>query len=187
MVFTAVAILILPYTLAQHSVARIWNEEVLQSIREDFARPTVHARNLFYTSVAMYDSWAIYDDTSTPYFLSRRVKDAFMEAYSGGMGEADIKEAREETISYAVFRLLMHRFQHSPNAYGTLDRLKDRFASLNYAINKESTDYLSGDPAALGNFMAEALIEYGLQDGSNEANQYENQFYITANPRLIPI
>ena len=39
---------------AQHSVAREWNEELLHAIRNDFARPTVHARNLFHTSVAMY-------------------------------------------------------------------------------------------------------------------------------------
>ena len=34
------------------SVAREWNEEVLNAIRNDFARPTVHARNLFHTSLA---------------------------------------------------------------------------------------------------------------------------------------
>ena len=33
---------------AQHSVARDWNEELLDAIRIDFARPTVHARNLFH-------------------------------------------------------------------------------------------------------------------------------------------
>ena len=44
----------------QHSVARDWNEELLNAIRNDFARPTVHARNLFHSAVAMYDSWAIF-------------------------------------------------------------------------------------------------------------------------------
>ena len=39
---------------AQHSTARQWNEKVLDAIRSDFARPTVHARNLFHASVAMY-------------------------------------------------------------------------------------------------------------------------------------
>ena len=44
--------------LAQHSVPRRWNETVLLAISNDLARPTVHARNLFHTSCAMYDSWA---------------------------------------------------------------------------------------------------------------------------------
>ena len=44
-----------------YSIAREWNEEVLHAIRNDFARPTVHARNLFHTSMAMYDIWAVFD------------------------------------------------------------------------------------------------------------------------------
>ena len=38
------------------SVAREWNEVLLEAIRDDYARPTVHARNLFHTSVVMYDA-----------------------------------------------------------------------------------------------------------------------------------
>ena len=30
---------------AEHSVARQWNEELLEAIRNDLARPTVHARS----------------------------------------------------------------------------------------------------------------------------------------------
>ena len=40
------------------SVARMWNEALLDAIRKDLARPTVHARNLFHMSAAMYDAWA---------------------------------------------------------------------------------------------------------------------------------
>jgi hypothetical protein len=41
------------------SVARQWNEVLLEGIRHDLARPTVHARNLSHASVMMWDSWAI--------------------------------------------------------------------------------------------------------------------------------
>ena len=51
------------------SVARQWNELLLDAIRNDFARPTVHARNLFHISAAMYDAWAVFDVTSTPFLL----------------------------------------------------------------------------------------------------------------------
>ena len=44
-------------TLATHSVARIWNEATLLSIRHDWARPRSR-RNLWRTSALMYDAWA---------------------------------------------------------------------------------------------------------------------------------
>src|SRR5437870_9839063 len=40
------------------SVARQWDEELLQAIRIDIPRPPVHARNLYHLSVAMWDAWA---------------------------------------------------------------------------------------------------------------------------------
>ena len=52
---------------SDHSVARVWNEELLEAIRNDFARPTVHARNLFHTAIAMWDAWAAYDLTVLNY------------------------------------------------------------------------------------------------------------------------
>jgi len=58
----------------ERSIAREWNELILEAIRNDFARPTIHARNLFHTSIAMYDSWAIFDDESDPYLIGREKK-----------------------------------------------------------------------------------------------------------------
>lgn len=55
------------------SIARIWNEVLLQAIRNDFARPTVHARNLFHISVALYDTWAIYNEMAKPYLIGNDV------------------------------------------------------------------------------------------------------------------
>ena len=46
-----------PLSDSDVSVARRWIEVLLQAIREDFARPTVHARNLFHLSAAMR-AWA---------------------------------------------------------------------------------------------------------------------------------
>ena len=53
---------------ARKNVARIWNEVNLEAIRKDFARPTVHARNLFHISAAMYDAWSVFDSLSKPIF-----------------------------------------------------------------------------------------------------------------------
>jgi hypothetical protein len=62
-----------PNALAQHSVARQWNEALLQNIREDLARPPVQARNLFHASIALYDAWAVYDTVARPYLLGNTV------------------------------------------------------------------------------------------------------------------
>ena len=47
------------------SVARLWDEVLLDAIRRDIPRPTVHARNLYHMSAAMWDAWAAYDPTPT--------------------------------------------------------------------------------------------------------------------------
>ena len=46
------------WSQVEDNIAHIWNEEVLEGIRNDFARPTVHARNLLHTSIAMNDCWS---------------------------------------------------------------------------------------------------------------------------------
>ena len=87
--------------LDAQSVAREWNEALLSAIRKDFARPTVHARNLFHTSVAMYDAWAVYDDEAETYLLGKTV-DGFECAFTPPAMPGDIEAAREEAISYAM-------------------------------------------------------------------------------------
>jgi len=59
------------FSYTQNSVAREWNEELLEAIRNDFARPTVHARNLFHSSLIMYDTWAIFNDSAETVFLGK--------------------------------------------------------------------------------------------------------------------
>ena len=54
------------------SVARVWDETLLELIREVVPAPTVHARNLFHTSAAMWDAWAAYDQTADGYFVTEK-------------------------------------------------------------------------------------------------------------------
>ena len=61
------------------SVARLWNEVLLFSIRNDLARPTVHARNLFHISAAMYDAWAIVNEEGSPYLIGNNVNGFYSE------------------------------------------------------------------------------------------------------------
>jgi len=171
---------------AQHSVAREWNEALLQAIREDFARPTVHARNLWHTSVVMYDAWAVYSNSET-YLLGKTVA-GFNCDFSGiELPATEIQSAQEEAISFAAYRLLKHRFKDSPGKDSTLVRFDSLLASMGYDSFFVSTDYSDGSAAALGNHIAQCMIEFGFQDGSNEAGQYENEYYFPINPPIAPV
>ena len=170
--------------IGQHSIAREWNEVLLLAIRNDFARPTVHARNLFHSSALMYDAWAVYDDQADTYFLGKSIK-GFECPFDGIPEPNDLESARETTISYAIYRLIKHRFEFSPGVdtiYATIDSLMDEHG---YDINFTSLDYSNGDPAALGNYMADKMITFGLQDGSNEAFDYLNFYYLPVNRPLV--
>ena len=75
-----------------HSVARQWNEQMLWAIRLDEARPTVHARNLFHLSVAMWDAWAAFDPNAKAYLHDENF-------YS-----EKIEKDRSIAITYAAYR-----------------------------------------------------------------------------------
>ncbi len=170
---------------AQHSVARQWNEALLEAIRLDYARPTVHARNLFHSSILMYDSWAVYNDVADTYFLGKTVN-GYVCPLDPFNISTDAKTAQEKTISYGMYRLLKHRFGESPGGEETIGILDSLMTILGYDVSIISTDYSSGEPAALGNYLAEQLINYGLIDGANEQDEYLNLYYYPINPSLIP-
>ncbi len=169
---------------AQHSVAREWNDLLLEAIRDDFARPTVHARNLFHISAAMYDAWAVLDDEAETYLLGKTV-DGFDCPLSNFFMPIAIEAAREEAIAYAAYRLIQHRFANSPGSALTNFRANNLMANQGYVTTNTSTDYTNGDAAALGNYIAQCYINYGLQDGSNEQNSYENTVYEPVNDPLV--
>ena len=168
---------------SQQSVARKWNEEMLNAIRTDFARPTVHARNLFHTSMAMYDAWAVYDDEAQTFLLGKTVA-GFSCPFSGITKPADIEAAREEAMSYAMYRIMIQRFKFSPGKTIIQSNIDNLMASLGYDINFTSIDYSTGSPAALGNYIGKCVIDFGLQDGSNEAGVYANKYYKPVNDPL---
>ena len=170
----------------QHSVAREWNEILLNAIRTDFARPTVHARNLFHTSVALYDSWAVYDESAQTFLLGKTVGGFECPLDLADVElPSDIRGAQEEAMSYATYRLLRQRFMNSPNVALALMSFDSLMQHLGYDINITSTDYTTGSPAMLGNYLGECLINFGLQDGANEQLDYSNLSYQPVNPPLV--
>ena len=165
------------------SIAREWNEQVLHAIRNDYARPTIHARNLFHTSIAIYDIWAVFNNKASTFLLGKTVGNYrcnFDGFYIGQSIDEDLKTA----MSYAVYRIMLHRFSNSPGIeeiYLSINNLMDE---LGYDKNMQSVDYHNGNAAALGNYMANQIIAFGMQDGSNEQNDYANLFYEPLNENL---
>lgn len=171
-------------TYSQNSVARDWNEALLDAIRNDFARPTVHARNLFHSALIMYDSWAIFNEDASSIVLGKNFK-GFNCEFNGIAIPLDIEAARHEMMSFAMLRLLNHRFSNSPGAQISLPAFQARFESYGYDTSFNSIDYSDGSFAALGNYLASKIIEFGHQDGANELGGYANQFYTPTNAPII--
>lgn len=175
---------VIPTTIAQQSVAREWNEVLLDAVRSDFARPTVHARNLFHSSVVMYDAWAIFNSQADPVFLGQTFN-GYTCPFNGIATPADPDAATHEIISYAMLRLLKHRFGSSPGLTEITIEIDDLFASYGYNEAITSEDYSTGSYAALGNYLAAQMIAFGLNDNSFEQFNYANVFYTPDNPPLI--
>lgn len=147
-----------PVAAQEYSAARRWNEETLFAIRRDRARRTAHARNLFHVSIAMWDAWAAYDPLARNYLLTEKHT------------AADPDAARSEALSFAAYRILRARFATSPGAVASLADFDAAMDELGYDRSFESTE---GDsPAAFGNRIAAAVLEFGLSDGSNEQNGF---------------
>jgi hypothetical protein len=154
------------------SVARMWNEELLNAIRRDTPRPPVHSRNLYHTSAAMYDSWAAYDAGANAVFRSEQAS------------ADDLDAARNEAISYAAYRVLSARFADSPGAVDSQAAFDHLMGLLGYDIANDST---TGDsPAAIGNRIGASVLAQTASDGSNEANGFvDTSGYMPANEPMV--
>ncbi|MGB5346921.1 MAG: DUF6851 domain-containing protein, partial [Woeseia sp.] len=133
----------------------------------------------------MYDAWAVYSNVSDTYLLGRQL-DAFNCGLNAFATPADIHPAREKAIAYAAYRLIKHRFASSPGAANTINAADDLMRQLGFNTADSSLEYESGSPAALGNYVAKCFIDFGLQDGANEANDYANTTYAPVNPPIEP-
>jgi len=161
-------------TRADHgaeSVARIWDEQTLALIRQVVPAPTVHARNLFHVSAAMWDAWAAYDGTADGYLVTEK------------QTAPDVKAAREVAMSYAAYRILLWRYGTVSDLQVAGEQLAQTMASLCLRTDFTSTE---GDtPAALGNRIAAAVIAFGETDGSLEDERYTPPDYTPVNEPLV--
>jgi hypothetical protein len=201
-------------TAAEHSIARIWNEQLIAAIRTDIPKPPVHARNLFHVSVAMWDAWAYYDPIAEGYLYKEKSSAAYQLQSAPPAGGGDrtrvrqgldrtgdsvdivkiyepaIEAARAEAISFAAYRMLKYRFPTGttchPGATAAHAAFNAQMDALGYDKTFTSTE---GDsPAAVGNRIAAMVIAYGQGDGANEGPTLcypDNTGYHASNSNLI--
>ncbi len=154
-----------------HSAARIWDDQLLALIRQVVPAPTVHARNLFHLSAAMWDAWAAYDDQADGYFVTEK------------QSASDVTAAREAAISFAAYRILLWRYFQVTELEEADEQLAETMATLCYRTDYATTE--GDNAAALGNRIAEAVIAYGATDGALEAQRYVDDSYRPVNEPLI--
>ncbi len=154
------------------SIARQFNEQLLNAIRRDVPRPTVHARNLLHTSIAMWDAWAAYDGRAQGVVYNEKEE------------AQDIEAAREEAIAYAAYRVLSHRYHDAVGgavSQSCFDDFMD-VLDLDPEDDAEAGDY----PRAVGNRIGRAVIEAFADDGANETHDYRDpDEYAPDHPPLI--
>ncbi|MEM1031166.1 MAG: vanadium-dependent haloperoxidase [Myxococcota bacterium] len=155
------------------SIARRWNELLLDAIRRDIPRPTQHARNLFHTSVAMYDAWAAYDEVADGYLIRER------------LSAPNVAEARRVAISYAAYRVMRHRYAEEVGGVTSADCF-DRFLRDGLGLDPDDDGATGDEPRALGNRIGQAVIDAFRDDGANEAEGYaDTTMYSPTNAPLV--
>jgi hypothetical protein len=163
-----------------NDIAQSWMRLALEGTRAKGQGPTVEARKLWYVSSAMYEAWAVYDDTATGYFTGRRLK---AEA-----GEPTL-ENRAETLSHAVYPVLRDGFKvlagDAPGTPGHAAYSAFRAHMQEFGYLDELGRPVTSPAQALGAKIADEILEFCKWDGANEAGHYEDTSgYAPVNPPL---
>ncbi|MEM7141973.1 MAG: vanadium-dependent haloperoxidase [Actinomycetota bacterium] len=137
------------------SVARIWNEAALDAVRRDFPAPTVHARNLFHLSVAMWDTWAAFDAGADGHLVDEI---------------ADLPATELDTaISAAAHRLLSTRYDQADGAGASLNAFDETL----WSVCGDPTDPAATPASAFGVAVADAVLAATAADGADDPGSYE--------------
>lgn len=154
------------------SIARRWNEQLLNAIRRDTPRPGVHARNLLHTSIAIWDAWSAYEPATQGVVVSEKAT------------ATDLPAAREQAISYAAYRVLRHRYEKA-NGGATSLACFDAFMHK-LGFDPADDDRASDTPRALGNRIGSEVIAAYADDGANEAHDYADpEGFLPDTPNLV--
>jgi hypothetical protein len=129
----------------------VWDEAILQGIRDTKPGPTIAARALAVAHTAMFDAWAAYDARAVATRPHRDWRRPSSEATDANKAKA---------VSYAGWRAARDLFPVDSAAYDAL------LTQQGYDVTDVSTD--PATPSGVGNGAAEAVLAFRHGDGSNQ-------------------
>src|SRR4051812_28657305 len=120
----------------------------------------------------MWDAWAAYDPIATGYVSTAKV--------SAG----NVSQARAEAISFAAWTILRARFEKANGGEDSLAEFDAVLTSMCYSTT-HALVARGDDPGAVGLRIAQAVMDAGLADGSNQAEGYTDPDYRPVNAPLV--
>jgi hypothetical protein len=140
------------------TLASSWVSEALEAVKDNpKIGPTGASRAYGILGTAMYDAWSAYEVTP----ISTQLGDSLQRP-----GSENTLANKEKAISYAAYRVLAELF---PNR---IDSLNARMSSLGFDPNNIAIDTTTA--VGIGNVMADALMQFRRNDGSNQLGGYVN-------------
>ncbi len=156
-----------------------WNEMVLEAIRNDLARPNVHARNLHHFSAGQYALHIMTEGLDGAATDENVLWPAVPTAIGTWMPEST---NYQDMMAAFAFRFISLRYSASPGWSETLSVLVNAFISATGTIPSNLVN--NSTAAAFGNDVAEAINAAYLNDGANQINDYDNTCYEPVNDPL---
>jgi len=148
---TGMAVPYLPQAEYSPSVVVLWNQAVLQAIRNVRPAPPAVARALAVVHTSIYDAWAAYDGVAVGTRLSGFLRRPGAEGTLANKNQA---------VSFAAYRALIDLF---PSEAPLFDR---QMAGFGYDPTDGTLDLAS--PTGIGNLAAKVLLECRHGDGANQ-------------------
>lgn len=161
--------------VAQEAATRFWNECLLSTIRQDLARPNVHARNLYHLSLGQYTL------TQMRFELNAPLNDASWLPTIPAAGSISDSATYELAMAGFTRNFIYNRYYQSPNYPDIMVLVDAQFLArtgMSFAMGQS-------DPwVDFGTQYSENMLSDLYSDGSLESLNYINSCYTPVNTPL---
>ncbi len=139
------------------TVVRDWVQEVLNAVKRnpETTGPTIASRAYGILSTAMYDAWSAYEEIPISTILGDNLQRPQSE---------NTRENKAKAMSFAAYRVLTALFPTEQAEFANL------MTQYGYNPNDLTTDITT--PEGIGNVVAETLMTFRRNDGSNQPYNY---------------
>lgn len=136
-----------------NSVVTIWDDMMLQAIRQTRPGPPTVARMTAVLHTCIFDAWAAYDDVAVGTLYGAEIRRP---------AEERTLENKSQAVSFAAYRALIDLFPQPDQ----IARFQAAMLDLGYDPTDGSTDVTT--PTGVGNVCAQAVLDLRHRDGSNQ-------------------